>query len=380
MNFSRAVTNKNYEFKHVDVQQVLKMKIIPPLRKEFFTDSAALENEMKKAYKDILSVFNPQYREMITISRTPMKFGDKNLQVLLVIAPVEAEEDVARIKLNGLKLMKRAVFPTAEDTWMVKTSAFPKVVDIRINNLPALCDNNQVMELLQIPDFAERGEIQREQQRIELGTFYTGKAKLSVKINNEEEQGQLENWSKSRAFSDVAYWCELPIYASIPALHECRKCKEEKRQRYKGHHEDWCRITKRPKRNEEPKSEQPAETESVEGNLQIVEEEENNTNSDSSTSSGTDTEDEERTEPPTAELITTNDERDNAAEEWKTVTRVTTKRNRSEIGGESSTKSSSRKEQLKKARKLQKEIEKFSKEVNGANSTNLVFYRKKWLI
>ena len=170
MNFSRAEANKNYEFKHVDVQQVLKMKTIPPLRKEFFTDSAVLESEMKKTYKDILSVFNPQYREMITISGTTMKFGDKTLQVLLVIAPVEAE-DVARIKLNGLKIMNRTVFPTAKDTWMVKTSAFPKVVDIRVNILPALCYNNHVMELLQIPDIAELGEIQREQQRTELGTF-----------------------------------------------------------------------------------------------------------------------------------------------------------------------------------------------------------------
>ena len=48
------------------------------------------------------------------------------------------------------------------------------------------------MELLQIPDFAELGEIQREQQRTELGTFYTGKAKMSVKINNEEEPERLE--------------------------------------------------------------------------------------------------------------------------------------------------------------------------------------------
>ena len=120
-----------------------------------------------------------------------MKFGDKNLQVLLEIAPVEA--DVARIKLNAQKIKNRTVFPTAEDTWMVKTSAFPKVVDIRVINLPALCDNNQVMELLQIPDFAELGEI-REQQRTELGTFYTAKAKLSVEINKEEIQGRLENW------------------------------------------------------------------------------------------------------------------------------------------------------------------------------------------
>ena len=376
MNFSRAVTNKNYEFKHVDVQQVLKMKRIPPSRKKFSTDSAALENEMKKAYKDILSVFNPHHREMITISRTTMKFGDKKLQVLLVIAPVEAEEDVARIKINGLEIMNRTVFPTAEDTWMVKRSAFPNTVDIRINNLPALCDNNQVLELLQIPDFAELGEIQREQQRTELGTFYTGKAKLAVKINDEEEQSQLENWSKSRAFLDVAYWCELPIYASIPALHECQKCKEEKRQRYRGHHEDWCRINRKPKRNEEPKRDHPAETESVEGNLQIVEDEKSSNNSDSSNSSDTEDEDEERREA-SADPTTTNMEPDSAAGGWKTVTARVTKRNRSEIREESSTNSSSKKKQMKKSIKLQKQIEQLSKEVNGASSTNFLCERSR---
>ena len=56
--------------------------------------------------------------------------------------------------------MNQTVPLTAKDTWMVN-----KVHDIRINNLPALCDDNQLIELLQIPDFAELGEIQRERQR-----------------------------------------------------------------------------------------------------------------------------------------------------------------------------------------------------------------------
>ena len=365
MNFSKAVTNSAYEFKHVDVQQVLKMKIIPPLTKELFTDGAALETAMSIAYKDILSVFNPRYREMITISRTNMKLGEKKLQVLLVIAPIEAEEDVARIKLNGLKIMNRTVFPTAEDTWMVRTSAFPKVHDVRINNLPALCDDKQLMELLQVPDFAELGEIQRERQRTELGTFYTGKAKIAVKINNHEEQEQLENWSKARASSDIAYWCELPIYASIPALHECQKCKEEKRQRYRGHHEDWCRINRKPKPIEKPETDHPAEMEREEGKLRIVEDENSSTHTDSETSS--DTEEDEQTEA-TNDTITTNMEPDEAANDWTKVTTRTTKRNRSEIGEESSTNSSNRKKQIKRAKKLQTQIEKLSKEVNGTTS------------
>ena len=284
---------------------------------------------------------------------------------------MEAKEDVARINLYGLKIMNRTVFPTAEDTRMVKTSAFPKTVDIRINNLPALCDNNQVLELLQIPDFAELGEIQRELQRTELGTFYTGKAKLTVKINDEEEQSQLENWSKSRVFSDVAHWCELPIYASIPALHECQKCNDEKRQRCRGHHEDWCRINRNPKRNDEPKRVHPAETESVEGKLQIVQDKKSSNNSDSSKSSDTEDEDEERREA-SADPTTTNMEPDSAAGVWKTVTTRVTERNRSEIGEESSTNSSSRRKQMKKAKKLQKQIEQLSKEVTEASSTKPV--------
>ena len=119
---------------------------------------------------------------------------------------------------------------------------------------------------------------------------------MSVKINNDEEQGRLENWSKSRSFSDVAYWCELPKCASIPALQECQKCKEEKRQRYRGHNEDWCRNNRKPKRNEEPKSDHLAETESVEGNIQIVEDEKTSNNSDLSNSSDTENENEERRE------------------------------------------------------------------------------------
>ena len=152
---------------------------------------------------------------------------------------------------------------------MVEPSAFPNVHDIRMNNLPALCDDNQLMELLQVTDSVEPGEVQREQQRTELGTFYIGKGKMSVKINHEEQE-RLEKWSKPQAYSDIAYLCELPIHASIPALHECNKCELEKRQKYRGHHEDWYRINRQQKPAVEPLVVQPAEDEK-DDNLQILE-------------------------------------------------------------------------------------------------------------
>ena len=69
-------------------------------------------------------------------------------------------------------------------------------------------------------------------------------------------------------------------------------------------------------------------------------------------------------------------EPDSAAGDWKTVTTRVTKRNRSKIGEESSTNYSSRKKQLKEAKKLQKQIEQLSKEVNGASSTKPVPLQK----
>ena len=89
----------------------------------------------------------------------------------MVTAPVEAE-DVARIKLNGLKIMNRTVFPTAEDVWMVKASVYPRTVEITVYNLTALCDEEQLKNLLQKPEFVEyQGAVERLQVFTDIGPF-----------------------------------------------------------------------------------------------------------------------------------------------------------------------------------------------------------------
>ena len=243
MNYSDAFM-KNSEVKFLNVRKVLKLKIIPPLKREFFQKSDTLERAISSASTDILSVFQPKFRNLITISRTNLKIGEKKLQVLLVVAPVEAEEDVARVKLQGIRLLNRTVFPTSEDFWEVKTFHYPKTTDIRISNLPALCDDEQIAEIMQFPEALEMGEVLREKQSTEVGQFYTGKAKITIKINDKNHEDELREWSYLRAFDSVAHWCDIPIYASIPMLHECSKCKEEKRHKYRGHHENWCRINR----------------------------------------------------------------------------------------------------------------------------------------
>ena len=54
---------------------------------------------------EILSALQPKFRNKITISRTNLPQYGRNLQILMVTAPGEAGEDIAKAKLVGIKLM-----------------------------------------------------------------------------------------------------------------------------------------------------------------------------------------------------------------------------------------------------------------------------------
>ena len=97
--------------KSYTVTRILKLKIIPPFRREHFTNPALMERDVKQAYNTIMSIFQPKNRTKITISRTNILKNGKYFQILLVTAPAEAEEDVARIKTRGLNIMGRTIFP-----------------------------------------------------------------------------------------------------------------------------------------------------------------------------------------------------------------------------------------------------------------------------
>ena len=100
------------------------------------------------------------------------------------------------------------------------------------------------LEMMEIPDGAQMGQVQREQQHAELGPFYTGRAKVPISIRTKEEETTLRTWSHKRGHSEIVEWCDIKLYATIPALHECWKCKNEGRKVFRGHHEDWCRINR----------------------------------------------------------------------------------------------------------------------------------------
>ena len=244
------------------IQKTIRMKIIPPFRKEHFHNPQLLQEDIGKAMFEIMSAFQPKFRNKITIARTNLVQHGRTLQILIVTAPGEAEEDVARAKLVGIKMMGKTVFPTADEFWRFSPGEFPKRAMIRITNLPALLETDELEELLDLPPETNFNNLlERETIETEAGKVHTGRGRIPNIINSKEHQKELFQWSIWRNSEDGRLvWNEVPLFMSIPKLHRCSMCEAENRTQFMGHDGRWCRIQRRtqePEKPEEPSCQTP---------------------------------------------------------------------------------------------------------------------------
>ena len=164
------------------------MKVVPPFRKEHFQYPQLLEQDVAKAISEIESIFHPNIRNKVTVSRTNISQPTgRKLQILMVTAPGEAAEDVARAKLNGINMMGKTAFPTGDKFWRFTPGEFPKRAIIHINNLPVLMETEELEELeevLSLPESTNQDVLQREtlQTQSEAGTVYSGRARIPIII------------------------------------------------------------------------------------------------------------------------------------------------------------------------------------------------------
>ena len=241
----KQTNNKEYRR-----QRILRMKVVPPFRKEHFMNRQKLEADVNSAIREILCLFQPRFRPLVTISRTNINQNNRNTQILMVTAPEEAEEDLARAKLNGIQIMGKTVFPTGEEFWTYVPSEYPKRALLRINNLPILCSDDELEELMQLPDGIElAGDLLRESNETELGRCFTGRAMVPIVIPTKEHESLVKKWSLLKNSENITTWTEVPIYMSVPRLHKCRLCEQEGRRQVIGHDEKWCRIVRNPMKN-----------------------------------------------------------------------------------------------------------------------------------
>ena len=235
------------------VTEIIKMKIIPPFTKTHFETNPKFNKAAEECIEAILLAFTPQNRHKITITKSMTPSGDRRLHTLLVTAPIECQSEFEEMKINGLQLLNKTIFPCGDDFWKYIPSDYPRKVAVRFTQLPYLCDDETTKTLLDLPqeDIVEYSDIQHEIKRVNAGTFYTGKASLYLTINNKYAEEKLRNWS-FKAYTGGAYnWQGIEFYAHIPSIHSCDICQQRNKQNI-GHDAQWCRnFTVVPTRKEE---------------------------------------------------------------------------------------------------------------------------------
>ena len=116
---------------------------------------------------------------------------------------------------------------------------------VKLLHLPALYGDDEVANLLEIPEDTESINVKRLTDSIEGMTYYNGKASVTIKVTSSEHEEKLRKWSINSHENKIYSWGEIPVYAFIPALHNCSHCKTHLKPYHDiGHDIAWCRYAK----------------------------------------------------------------------------------------------------------------------------------------
>ncbi len=218
-------------------------KIIPPFSKETIKNQKRLNESYQACVNSILTYFPAEIQSKITITKTlTLVYPNKRLHSLTIIAPPEAKPIYSSMRVKGIPMMKKTIFPIGHKALNPNDSFYPRKVKIKLSNLPFICNDSQAIKLMALPpNIAIAPKIHRFTEKLANGTFYNGLAVLETTVNNKEQEDLLRNWSFNARTAYGSEWNGIPISFHTPSLHECEKCKNLNRL-HVGHHQDWCLI------------------------------------------------------------------------------------------------------------------------------------------
>ena len=151
-----------------------------------------------------------------------MTKADRKLHTLTVVAPPEEEQFITSIKSEGIILLNRTVFPMGCFSRSRRPkNIYPKLAKIKLSNLPYVCNHIEAKLILQLAEDITRSPIfQRETCIVtEPGQYvYTGRAILEVKIQNEEQEKKLLDWSYKSKMDGFKMWEGVEVSFHILSL------------------------------------------------------------------------------------------------------------------------------------------------------------------
>ena len=222
---------------------ILKLKIIPPFNKDHFATKETFETASNQCIASILRQFSPQLRTKLILSKTFTMVGTRRLHTFHLVAPPEASDVITRLQTTGIEMLGRTVIPQSDSFQRFIPGIYPKHVPVRILQLPSLCQDSELQDILDLPDSTQVTSIRHHTDEIDGMHFHNGRASAMVRVVSKEHEETLRNWSIRNHENGTMTWNDIPIYAFIPALHQCTHCKDHRRP-FHGHDIAWCRHAK----------------------------------------------------------------------------------------------------------------------------------------
>ena len=223
-------------------EEVQVLRIPVPLRAADFQSREDLDLAFRKGCSPILKRAPNFCQNEVTLSKTFNALGGRNIHTITVVASSDARPYFDEIRTRGIKLLGKIVFPLGHSAFISSNrhNIYPRKVNIKIQNLPIICSDDEAMKLFSFPPEIENiDEIDRRKENVEGVDFYIREAQVKVGVRNEKQLKNLTLWSyDKRTKNEPTLLNGKPVSFHAPSLHKCEEYK--KTRQFQGHHKNWC--------------------------------------------------------------------------------------------------------------------------------------------
>ena len=93
--------------------------------------------------------------------------GTRRLHTFHLVAPNEATHTIERLPSTGIELLGRTVFPQSDSFERFIPGIYPKHIPIRNLQLPSICQDEELQELLELPESTQITSLKHNTEQIE---------------------------------------------------------------------------------------------------------------------------------------------------------------------------------------------------------------------
>ena len=125
----------------------------------------------------------------ITIFKSTVLRNKGNLKCITVIIPAKLENSATSLIYDGIAIRERQIRPYSVKHSNPNNSAYPKRIPISFRNIAHFLNDDDIFQNCGLQSFTFGSKIIHQQRRLSDGSlFFTGEARTTVLIKNEDEE------------------------------------------------------------------------------------------------------------------------------------------------------------------------------------------------